>query len=65
MIDTLRSQYPQDMARVAEQPGAGAIESIARDVMDQLKEYARENPTSFGLCALGIGFILGWKLKPW
>jgi hypothetical protein len=65
MIDTLRTQYPPDMMRAAQEPQAGAIESIATDVLDQLGEYARENPVSFALCAFGVGFVLGWKLKPW
>jgi len=32
---------------------------------DLIQEYARNNPLTFGLWALGIGFVLGWKLKPW
>jgi hypothetical protein len=65
MIDTLRSDFPADMARAAEEPALGIVESMAQDALDQLKEYAREFPVAFGLCALGIGFVLGWKLKPW
>jgi len=38
---------------------------VARDVVDYLKEYAREKPEVAALWCLGIGFILGWKLKPW
>ena len=38
---------------------------LARDVVDYLKEYAREKPEVAALWCLGIGFILGWKLKPW
>jgi hypothetical protein len=38
---------------------------IARDVVDYLKEYAREKPEVAALWCVGIGFILGWKLKPW
>lgn len=29
------------------------------------KEYAKERPEVVALWAFGIGFILGWKLKPW
>jgi len=65
MIDTLRSDFPTDMARVASEPESGTIEGMAQDVLDHVKDYARENPTAFGLWALGIGFVLGWKLKPW
>jgi hypothetical protein len=27
--------------------------------------FAREKPEVTALACLGIGFILGWKLKPW
>jgi hypothetical protein len=65
MIDTLRSNYPRDMTRAAADPAMGTLESMANDVLDCLKDYAREHPAAFGLGALGVGFILGWKLKPW
>lgn len=29
------------------------------------RAYAREKPETMALWCLGIGFILGWKLKPW
>jgi hypothetical protein len=38
---------------------------VARDVVDYLKEYARQKPEVAALWCLGLGFILGWKLKPW
>jgi len=65
MIDTLRSDFPTDMSRASAEPGMSSLESMAHDVADYLKDYAREHPTSFGLWALGVGFVLGWKLKPW
>ncbi len=65
MIDTLRSDFPADMARAADFPDMGNLESIANDALDHVKAYARENPVAFGLYALGVGFLLGWKLKPW
>lgn len=65
MIDSLKEDFPADMTRAADYPVAGNWESVANDAVDWLKDYARENPTSFGLWALGIGFVLGWKLKPW
>jgi hypothetical protein len=35
------------------------------DMMIYLREYARERPEVVALTCFGIGFILGWKLKPW
>ncbi len=65
MIDTLRSDFPDSMSRAAEFPAMGTLDHMACDALDRVKDYARENPVSFGLWALGIGFVLGWKLKPW
>lgn len=65
MIDTLKTDFPADMTRAAEFPTMGTLENMANDAVDCFKDYARENPTSLALWALGIGFVLGWKLKPW
>lgn len=35
------------------------------DLMEYLRTYTRERPEVVALTCLGIGFILGWKLKPW
>lgn len=37
----------------------------AQDAIDYLKAYARERPEVAALWCFGIGFVLGWKLKPW
>ena len=37
----------------------------SQDIADYLKAYARERPEVAALWCVGIGFILGWKLKPW
>jgi hypothetical protein len=65
MIDTLRTEYPADMTRAADFPAMGTMENMARDAIDRMKTYARNEPTSFALWCFGIGFVLGWKLKPW
>ncbi len=49
-----------EAARVQE----GAQETID-NIICQLREYAREKPEAAALWCLGIGFVLGWKLKPW
>lgn len=35
------------------------------DVVDYVKAYARQQPEKAALWCLGVGFVLGWKLKPW
>jgi len=64
MIDTAQSNYPADMLRAAHQ-SSGQLEAMAEDLVSSVKTYAREKPASALLWALGIGFVLGWKLKPW
>jgi hypothetical protein len=38
---------------------------VGRDILEYVKDYAREKPEVAALWCFGIGFILGWKLKPW
>lgn len=35
------------------------------DALCYLREFARQKPEIAALTCLGIGFVLGWKLKPW
>jgi hypothetical protein len=35
------------------------------DLLSYLREYAREKPEVVALTCFSVGFILGWKLKPW
>jgi hypothetical protein len=35
------------------------------DFLTYLREYARQKPDVAALWCFGIGFVLGWKLKPW
>jgi hypothetical protein len=37
----------------------------SQDILEYLREYAREKPEVVALWCFGIGFVLGWKLKPW
>ncbi len=38
---------------------------ITNDVVEYLTAYFREKPGYAALACVGIGFVLGWKLKPW
>jgi hypothetical protein len=35
------------------------------DTLLYLREYARERPEVVAMVCFAVGFILGWKLKPW
>lgn len=41
------------------------INEVAHDIAGTFKDYARERPDVVALWCFGIGFVLGWKLKPW
>lgn len=36
-----------------------------QDMVEYFRQYAREKPEVAALWCFGIGFVLGWKLKPW
>ncbi len=44
---------------------APSLNDAAQDVLAVFQEYARERPDVVAFTCLGVGFILGWKLKPW
>jgi hypothetical protein len=61
------SDYGSTAAYERPVPALGRSENLdaGRDIVEYLKEYAREKPEVAALWCLGIGFVLGWKLKPW
>ncbi len=67
-MPTTRSHNAQQRAPRAAAVTQEAVESpreITHDVVQYLTEYAREKPGYAALCCIGVGFVLGWKLKPW
>ncbi|MGP0065991.1 MAG: hypothetical protein ACLQGP_20625 [Isosphaeraceae bacterium] len=60
--------YPDDMVR-ASRSGSRVQENwpetTVRAVVESIEDYARAKPLPFAAWAFGIGFVLGWKLKPW
>ena len=65
MVDMARSGFPSDMYRQAHSEEAGRFEEVAEHVVDTVSDFAREKPIPALFLALGIGFFLGWRLKPW
>lgn len=35
------------------------------DIVEYAKRYAREKPDVAAAWCFGIGFLVGWKIKPW
>lgn len=47
---------------------AGDVDDLAAvvsQVSRTFKRYARERPDVVALWCLGIGFVVGWRVKPW
>ena len=40
-------------------------EPITKCALKHFQEYGRDRPEIVALWCLGIGFVLGWKLKMW
>jgi len=40
-------------------------ERLVHEMTTTITDYARENPGAAALWCLGVGFVIGWKLKPW
>jgi hypothetical protein len=51
--------------RQGERQYGGGQMSAGEAAVEFFTEYARERPEVIAMWAFGIGFILGWKLKPW
>ena len=60
--------YRSDVAYEAEPRSindqSGDLRPI-EDFLSYLREYARERPEVTALTCFCVGFVLGWKLKPW
>lgn len=41
------------------------LTAAAEQAVTYFRDYARERPDVFAMWCFGIGFVLGWKLKPW
>ena len=46
-------------------PPAETLAETTKSAFDHFREYGRERPGVLALWCVGIGFMLGWKLKLW
>jgi ElaB/YqjD/DUF883 family membrane-anchored ribosome-binding protein len=37
----------------------------SQNLVDHLTQFCKENPGTAAAWCFGIGFVLGWRLKPW
>lgn len=70
MSQSTRRNTSQAATRVERRPAdAEALmeqtRASSRRLAEAVLECARERPGATILWSLGIGFVLGWRLKPW
>jgi hypothetical protein len=53
------------MRRQAEWESSQEHLSAGEAAWEYVRQYARERPEVVILWSFGLGFILGWRLKPW
>ncbi len=41
------------------------LNSVCHEMTNLITAYAKRRPEMAALVCVGIGFVLGWKLKPW
>lgn len=39
--------------------------NFVEDMVAYFKHYARERPETVACACFALGFVLGWRLKPW
>jgi hypothetical protein len=65
-MNPVTSQYEPYESTISRRQGAPAgTMRPSQDIVEYLRQYAREKPEAVALWCFGIGFVLGWKLKPW
>ncbi len=66
-MSTTETKYfeKQGPGRPASKPDFTNQLKPVEDLGSYLKTYARENPESAAMWIFGLGFIVGWKMKPW
>ena len=65
-MQSASASFSSESAYLAE-TGRGTPSTLhpKQDLVEYLREYARERPEVVALWCFGVGFVLGWKLKPW
>lgn len=59
--------YGRNLAEEGQQFGQsnGGDMRVLEDLGMYLRRYAKERPEVVAYTCFGIGFLLGWKLRPW
>jgi hypothetical protein len=61
IIQSNERRQQSEAARIA----GNAQLTAGEAALECFREYAKEHPEVVALWVFGIGFVLGWRLKPW
>ncbi|MEQ8849978.1 hypothetical protein [Botrimarina sp.] len=66
MPDTMNPPTSTSVSGARSQPSGGELRTEdLPDLVTYVKTYAKQNPDVAAMWCFGVGFVLGWKLKPW
>lgn len=65
MAANTKTQNSRRQIEQTAQDATDQAKEVTQDVIQYLTDYARDKPGTAALWCLGVGFVLGWKLKPW
>ncbi len=65
MSQTTKTNRPAMNSRPAARSEQKCDMQPCNDMLEALTIIAREKPDVAALWCFGIGFVLGWKVKPW
>jgi hypothetical protein len=68
MSNATTQSQPKQAAGVAKSSQVASQDETLEtlpDLVTYATTYARQHPDVAALWVFGIGFVLGWKLKPW
>jgi hypothetical protein len=68
-----QQKTPQAARHVDQQRNPGAVSERGgqtemrpvEDLVQYVCDYTRERPETVAIACFAVGFILGWRLKPW
>lgn len=65
---TAQTRQPKNSDNSVSNRSASSAESQLSpltDLQNYARQYVEEQPEMAAIICLGVGFVLGWKLKPW
>lgn len=68
MVQSTENQYGSLGQAVNQSRGETirrSFESQPKGLVTYLREYAENDPCAAAMWCFGLGFVVGWKMKPW